>query len=86
MREYNFVVVEGVNRGNESKEFLYQCLVRDVIKKRIADRDKAFEFLGRWEIHHPNSKLREDVLYQWQRGNRGKEGEWYDREDQQTIS
>ena len=86
MKDYNFVVVEGVNRGNESKEFLYQCLVRDVIKKRIADRDKAFEFLGRWEIHHPNSKLREDVLYQWQRGNRGKEGEWYDREDKQTVA
>ena len=86
MKDYNFVVVEGVNRGNESKEFLYQCLVRDVIKKRIADRDKAFEFLGRWEIHHPNSKLREDVLYQWQKGNRGKEGEWYDREDKQTVA
>lgn len=86
MKDYNFVVIEGVNRGNESKEFLYQCLVRDVIKKRIADRDKAFEFLGRWEMHHPNSKLREDVLYQWQRGNRGKEGEWYDREDKQTVA
>ena len=86
MRDYNFVVIEGVNRGNESKEFLYQCLVRDVIKKRIADRDKAFEFLGRWEMHHPDSKLREDVLYQWQRGNRGKEGEWYDREDKQTVA
>ena len=86
MKDYNFVVVEGVNRGNVSKEFLYQCLVRDVIKKRIADRDKAFEFLGRWEIHHKDSKLREDVLYQWQRGNRGKEGEWYDREDKQTVA
>ncbi len=86
MKDYNFVVVEGVNRGNESKEFLYQCLVRDVIKKRIADRDKAFEFLGRWEMHHPDSKLREDVLYQWQRGNRGKEGEWYDRDDKQTVA
>lgn len=86
MKDYNFVVIKGVNRGNESKEFLYQCLVRDVIKKRIADRDKAFEFLGRWEIHHPDSKLREDVLYQWQRGNRGKEGEWYDRDDKQTVA
>ena len=86
MREYNFVSIEGVDKGNMSQEFLYQCLVRDVIKKRIADRDKAFEFLGRWEIHHPNSKLREDVLYQWQRGNRGKEGEWYDREDKQTVA
>ncbi len=67
-----------VDKGNMSREFLYQCLVRDVIKKRIADRDKAFEFLGRWEIHHKNSKFSEDVLYQWQKGNRGKEGEWYD--------
>ena len=67
-----------VDKGNMSKEFLYQCLVRDVIKKRIADRDKAFEFLGRWEIHHKNSKLREDVLYQWTKGNRGKDGEWYE--------
>lgn len=85
MKDYNFVVVEGVNRGNESKEFLYQCLVRDVIKKRITDRDKAFEFLGRWEIHHKDSKLREDVLYQWQKGNRGREDEWYDREDKQAT-
>ena len=86
MKDYNFVVVKGVNRGNESKECLYHGLVRDVIKKRIADRDKAFEFLGRWEMHHPDSKLREDVLYQWQRGNRGKEGEWYDRDDKQTVA
>ena len=75
-----------IDKGNCTYEFLYQCLVRDVIKKRIADRDKAFEFLGRWEMRHPNSKLREDVTYQWQKGNRGKEGEWYDRDDKQTTS
>lgn len=67
-----------IKKGNCSKEFLYQCLVRDVIKKRLADRDKAFEFLGRWDMRHPDSKLREDVNYQWSKGNRGKEGEWYD--------
>jgi hypothetical protein len=54
---YNFVTIPNVDRGNCSKEFLYQCLVRDVIKKRIADRDKAFEFLGRWEMHHKNSNV-----------------------------
>lgn len=75
---YNFVTIPNVDRGNCSKEFLYQCLVRDVIKKRIADRDKAFEFLSRWEIRHENSKLREDVMFQWSKGNRGKEGEWYE--------
>ena len=69
-----------------SKEFLYQCLVRDVIKKRLKDRDSAFEFLSRWEARHPNSTLRVDVATQWSRGNRGKEGEWYDGEDQQKTS
>ena len=67
-----------VDKGNCSKEFMYQCLVRDVIKKRLKDRDSAFEFLSRWEIHHPKSTLRADVTTQWSRGNRGKEGEWYD--------
>jgi len=67
-----------INKGNCSKEFLYQCLVRDVIKKRIANRDTAFEFLGRWDMNHKNSKLREDVMYQWAKGNRGRKDEWYD--------
>lgn len=67
-----------IDKGNCSKEFLYQCLVRDVIKKRLADRDRAFEFMSRWEMRHSDSKLREDVKYQWSKGNRGKEGEWYD--------
>jgi hypothetical protein len=63
-----------VDKGNMSREFLYQCLVRDVIKKRIADRDKAFEFLGRWEIHHKNSKLRDDVLISMAKGQPRKGG------------
>ena len=29
-------------------------------------------------MRHSDSKLREDVKYQWSKGNRGKEGEWYD--------
>ena len=74
----NFVSIPGVNPGNCSKEFLYQCLVRDVIKKRIANRDKAHEFLSGWEDKHKNSTLRVDVAYQWSKGNRGKEGEWYE--------
>ena len=67
-----------INKGNCSKEYLYQCLVRDVIKKRIANRDAAFEFLGRWEIHHKQSKLREDVMNQWTKGNRDRKDEWYE--------
>lgn len=67
-----------VDKGNCSKEFLYQCLVRDIIKKRIKDRNLAHEFLTGWESKHKNSTLREDVMIQWSKGNRGKEGEWYE--------
>jgi len=74
----NFVTIPGVDPGNCSKEYLYQCLVRDLIKKRIANRDAAFEFLAKWEMSHKQSTLREDVMKQWKKGNRGKDGEWYE--------
>lgn len=76
--ELNFVSIPGVDRGNCSKEYLYQCLVRDVIKKRIANRDSAFEFMSKFEMRHENSKLREDVMKQWAKGNRGRKDEWYE--------
>ena len=67
-----------VDKGNCSYEYLYQCLVRDVIKKRIANRDLAFEFLSKWHAKHINSKLKDDVMYQWKKGNRGRKDEWYE--------
>lgn len=57
---------------------MYQCLVRDVIKKRIKDRNIAHDFLNGWEEKHKNSTLREDVMNQWLKGNRGNMGEWYE--------
>ena len=67
-----------VDKGNCSKEFMYQCLVRDVIKKRIKDRNVAHDFLNGWENYHKDSKLREDVMKQWGKGNRGRKDEWYE--------
>ena len=67
-----------VDKGNCSKEFMYQCLVRDVIKKRLKDRSLAHKFLHGWNENHKGSKLQEDVMYQWNKGNRGKDGEWYE--------
>ena len=67
-----------IDKGNCSKEYLYQCLVRDVIKKRIANRDTAYEFMGKWNARHKNSKLTEDVMNQWTKGNRGRKDEWYE--------
>jgi hypothetical protein len=67
-----------VDKGNCSKEFMHQCLVRDLIKKRIKDRNLAHEFLNKWEERHNDFKLREDVMYQWSKGNRGGKDEWYE--------
>jgi hypothetical protein len=55
---------------------IWQCLVRDVIKKRIKDRDAAHEFLRMWEAKHDGSKLRDEVANQWKLGNRGENGDW----------
>ena len=69
------------------REHMHRCLVREVIKMRVKDRDSAYRWLngcydnsGRWKKGwnqlHPESKLDEDVRDQWSKGNRGNEGEW----------
>ena len=69
------------------REHMYRCLVREVIKMRIKNRDSAYRWLkgylddsGRWKKGwndlHPESKLEEDVRDQWNKGNRGNTGEW----------
>ena len=54
----------------------HQCLVRWVILRRIQDRDAAHAFLFKWEEKHKDS-LRQDVTDQWNKGNRGRDDEWY---------
>ena len=69
------------------REHMYRCLVREVIKMRIKDRDGAYRWLrgysdhtGRWKKGwnelHPESNLEKDVRDQWIKGNRGNTGEW----------
>ena len=69
------------------REHMYRCLVREVIKMRIKDRDSAYRWLrgysdsgGRWKKGwnelHPESNLEKDVRDQWAKGNRGNYGEW----------
>jgi hypothetical protein len=68
-------------------EHRHRCLVRWVIKKRLQDRDSAYKWLNGyrdslgqykkgWNELHPKSSLESDVRDQWQKGNRGNEGEW----------
>ena len=69
------------------REHMYRCLVREVIRMRIKDRDSAYRWLrgysdhtGRWKKGwnelHPESNLEKDVKDQWVKGNRGNTGEW----------
>ena len=65
---------------------MHQALVREVIRMRIKDRDKAHQWLyGRRDDGketkgfmqlHPTSTLDADVIDQWKKGNRGSPGEW----------
>ncbi len=43
---------------------------------RIADRDKAHEFLRMWEKNHDDYELRALVKAEWELGNRGEKGDW----------
>jgi hypothetical protein len=69
------------------REHMHRCLVREVIKMRIKDRNGAHRWLNGylgdrgkwikgWNELHPESTLEEDVRQQWLLGNRGNEGEW----------
>jgi len=69
------------------RKHMHRCLVREVIKMRVKDRDSAYRWLngcydnsGRWKKGwnelHPESNLEKDVRDQWVKGNRGNEGEW----------
>ncbi len=55
---------------------IWQCLVREVIRMRIKDRNQAHEFLRMWEKNHDDNQLRAVVKTQWEAGNRGERGDW----------
>lgn len=55
----------------------HQCLVRWVIARRVQNRDAALSFLVKWEDKHKDKILRRDVTDQWNKGNRGRDDEWY---------
>jgi hypothetical protein len=77
----------------KQKKELHQSLVREIIRMRIQDRDKAHKWLNgylnsadKWvkgfnELH-PESTLNADIHKQWRLGNRGRIGEWYEEEDE----
>ena len=73
--------------GQGADEHRHRCLVLEVIKMRLKNRDSAYRWfngydddLGKrhkgWNELHPKSRLEADVKDQWAKGNRGNTGEW----------
>jgi hypothetical protein len=54
-----------------------QCLVRFAIAMRIKKgSSEAHDWLDAYEQKSKDKTLRTQVVEQWQRGNRGRPGEW----------
>ena len=62
--------------GEGDDEHRHRCLVRWLIQVRLQDRDKAKQWIQEWQQKHEESKLQQDVLEQWNKGNRGEQGCW----------
>ena len=61
------------------EEQRHQSEVRQVLKWRVQDRNKAMEYLLAVEKRRGEilaNKLRIDSRIQWEKGNRGIDGDW----------
>ena len=61
------------------EEQRHQCEVRQVLKWRVEDRNKAMDYLNLVEKRRGEiaaNKLRLDCRIQWEKGNRGIDGNW----------
>jgi hypothetical protein len=61
------------------EEERHRCEVRQVLRWRAEDREKAMEFLTKVRKKRGDitaEKLAKDCKEQWSRGNKGIEGDW----------
>jgi RNase P protein component len=61
------------------EEERYRCEVRQILRWRAEDREKAMEFLTNVRKRRGDitaEKLAKDCKEQWSRGNKGIEGDW----------
>lgn len=56
----------------------HRCEVRQVLRWRVEDRNKALEYLSlvREKRKEKANKLELDCKEQWSRGNKGDKGDW----------
>jgi hypothetical protein len=61
------------------EEYRHQCEVRQVLRWRAEDRNKALDYLARVRKARGDAvaeKLSNDCKEQWARANRGIKGDW----------
>ncbi len=59
--------------GEGADTHRHRALVCFVIRIRKQDRNRAHEWIKKWNELHAGSRLERDVMAQWELGNRG---EW----------
>lgn len=73
-------VLPEIERGfTWTQEYRHQCEVRQVIKWRREDRNRAINYLDgvkKKRGQAAGEELERDVITQWTLGNRGKDGDW----------
>ena len=66
---------------DNSEQHRHRCEVRQILKWRTQDRNKAIEYLSIVRIKRGDRTaqlLEKDCREQWSRGNRGNEGDWHE--------
>ena len=73
------IIMESLKVHEFFEEQRHQAEVRQVLKWRVQDRNKAMEYLLAVEKRRGEilaNKLRIDSRIQWEKGNRGIDGDW----------
>jgi hypothetical protein len=64
---------------HSSEEYRHQCEVRQVLRWRVENRDKAVGYLNKVRQKRDEAaanKLERDTRDQWAKGNRGEKDDW----------
>jgi hypothetical protein len=61
---------------NSSKDYRHQCEVRYVLKLRVKGRQPMLDYLAEVKKWRSTDTLEKDAREQWNKGNRGDEGDW----------
>jgi len=63
-------------KTGSSEEYRHQCEVRYVLQLRVKGRQPMLDYLEEVKKWRSTDKLEKDAREQWNKGNRGNEGDW----------